>query len=75
MSNFVNSEFKNYIVNLISNINANDYSETICDNLNDGFEIINLSSYNASLISNTSNCTFEYYSSLLSATNQTITEY
>lgn len=61
------------IVNLISNINANDYSETICDNLNDGFEIINLSSYNASLISNTSNCTFEYYSSLLSATNQTIT--
>lgn len=61
-------------VNLISNLNANDYSETICDNLNDGFEIVNLSSYHTNLISNTSNYTFEYYSSLLGATNQTITD-
>ena len=60
-------------VNLITNLNANDYSETICDNLNNGYEVINLSNYNINLISNTSNCTFEYYSSLSSATNQTIT--
>lgn len=61
-------------VNLISNLNANDYSETICDNLNDGLEIINLSNYNSNLIANPTNCTFEYYSSLSSATNQTITD-
>ena len=61
-------------VNLISNLNANDYSETICDNFNDGFEIINLSNYNTNLISDISNCTFEYYPSLISATNQTITD-
>ncbi|MDG2433731.1 T9SS type B sorting domain-containing protein, partial [Flavobacterium sp.] len=58
-------------VNLISNLNANDYSETICDNLNDGLETIDLSNYNSSLIANPINCTFEYYSSLSSATNQT----
>ncbi|RZK01639.1 MAG: T9SS type B sorting domain-containing protein, partial [Flavobacterium sp.] len=61
-------------VNLINNLNANDFSETICDSLNDGFEIINLSSYNTSLISTASNCTFEYYSSILGATNQTSTD-
>jgi gliding motility-associated-like protein len=61
-------------VDLINTINANDYSEAICDNLNDGSEIINIPSYNTNLISNTSNCTFEYYSSLLGATNQTITD-
>ncbi|MEL1253784.1 T9SS type B sorting domain-containing protein [Flavobacterium sp. DGU38] len=60
-------------VNLITNLNANDYSETICDNLNDGLEVIDLSNYNINLISNPSNFTFEYYSSLSGATNQTIT--
>jgi gliding motility-associated-like protein len=62
-------------VNLINTLNANDYSETICDNLNDGSEIINLSNYNTNLISNVSNCTFEYYSSLSGATNQTNTDF
>lgn len=57
-------------VNLINALNASDYSETICDNLNDGSEIINLPIYNTNLISNTTNCTFEYYSSLAGATNQ-----
>jgi gliding motility-associated-like protein len=61
-------------VNLISTLNANDYTETICDNLNDGSEIINLSSYNTNLISNTTNCTFEYYSSNTGAINQTNTD-
>jgi gliding motility-associated-like protein len=58
-------------VNLINTLNANDYSETICDDLNDGSEIINLTNYNTNLISNISNCTFDYYYSLLGATNQT----
>lgn len=58
-------------VNLISTLNANDYSETICDDLNDSSEIVDLTNYNANLISNTSNCTFEYYTSFSGATNQT----
>ncbi len=58
-------------VNLVSTLNAYDYSETICDDLNDGIEIIDLTTYNTDLISNVSNCTFEYYSSLTGATNQT----
>jgi gliding motility-associated-like protein len=61
-------------VNLINTLNASDYSEAICDDLNDGSELINLLNYNANLISNISNCTFEYYSSLSGATNQTITD-
>jgi gliding motility-associated-like protein len=57
-------------VSLINTLNANDYSEIICDDLNNGSEMINLSNYDANLISNVSNCTFEYYSSLSGATNQ-----
>lgn len=56
-------------VNLINTLNANDYSEIICDNLNDGTEIIDLTDYNTNLISNISNYTFEYYNSLNGATN------
>lgn len=58
-------------VNLINTLNANDYSEIICDDLNNGSEIINLIDYNANLISNVSNCTFEYYSTSSGAINQT----
>lgn len=57
-------------VSLINSLNANNYSEVICDNLNDGNEIINLTTYNTLLISNTSNCTFEYYNSFSGAINQ-----
>ncbi|WP_396146502.1 hypothetical protein [Flavobacterium sp.] len=57
-------------VSLINTLNANNYSEVICDNLNDGNEILDLATYNSLLISNTSNCTFEYYNSLSGATNQ-----
>jgi gliding motility-associated-like protein len=57
-------------VSLINTLNANNYSEVICDNLNDGNEILDLATYNALLISNTSNCTFEYYNSFSGATNQ-----
>lgn len=57
-------------INLINTLNAYDYSETICDDLNDGVEIIDLTTYNTNLISDVSNCTFEYYSSLSGAANQ-----
>jgi gliding motility-associated-like protein len=59
---------------LISTLNATDYSEIICDDLNDGNETIDLSNYNLNVISNTTNCTFEYYPTLLSATNQVISQ-
>lgn len=62
------------MVTLINTLNANDYSEVICGDLINGSEIVNLPNYNTNLISNISNCTFEYYTSLLGATNQTNTE-
>ncbi|HSD15359.1 MAG TPA: T9SS type B sorting domain-containing protein, partial [Flavobacterium sp.] len=57
-----------------NSLSTNNYSETKCDDLNDGNEVIDLSSYNANLVSVPSDCTFEYYSSLAGATNQTSTE-
>lgn len=57
-------------VDLINSLNANDYSEIMCDDLNDGSELITISNYNSSLISNTTNCTFDYYSSLSGATTK-----
>ena len=57
-------------VNIVETLDAVDYSEMICDNLNDGFEIINFSNYSSNLISNFSNFTFDYYFTFLGATNQ-----
>lgn len=57
-------------VDLITTLNATNYSDFLCDDLNNGTEIINLSNYNSNLISNTNNCTFEYYSSSNGANNQ-----
>lgn len=48
----------------------NDYTTTECDALNDGTEIIDLSIYESNLISNATNYTFAYYTSLLGAENQ-----
>lgn len=48
----------------------NDYTTTECDNLNDGTEAINLNNYTTNLISNSTNYTFEFYTSLLGAENQ-----
>lgn len=62
------------IIILISTLNATDYSEILCDDLNDGNETIDLSNYNLNVISNTTNCTFEYYPTVLSATNQVISQ-
>lgn len=56
-------------IQLINTLNANNYSETICDDLNNGFETVNLSNYNSFLISSTGNI-FKYYNSLIGAQNQ-----
>lgn len=58
-------------VNIINSLNANDYSETICDNKNDGIETINLNNYNEKLISNVFNNNFEYYHTHSGASNKT----
>jgi gliding motility-associated-like protein len=57
-------------VTIINSLNANDYSQSFCDDLNDGSENVLLSDYNSNLISSTTNTTFTYYTSLISAENQ-----
>lgn len=59
---------------LINTLNATNYSEFLCDDLDDGTETVDLTTYNSKLISNTAGCTFSYYSSSLGAENQTTTE-
>lgn len=56
-------------IQLINTLNANNYNETLCDDLNNGIETVNLSNYNSFLISSTGN-TFKYYYSLNGAQNQ-----
>ncbi len=58
-------------ITLILNLPANNYEELFCDDLNDGTETVNLSSYNSSIISNTTNYNFSYYNSLSGAENET----
>ena len=60
-------------IQLINTLNANNYSETLCDDLNNGFETINLSNYNSFLISSTGNL-FKYYYSLNGAQNQLVSD-
>ena len=50
-------------IGLISTLPANNYEELFCDDLNDGMETVDLSSYNSIVISNTTNYNFSYYSS------------
>lgn len=56
-------------ISLINTLNATNYSEILCDDLNNNSEIINLSSYNANLISSSGN-TFNYYDSYNNALSQ-----
>lgn len=56
-------------IQLINTLNASNYSETICDELNNGLETANLSNYNSYLISSTGNV-FHYYHSFNGAQNQ-----
>lgn len=53
---------------VITNISAN-----VCDELNDGSETINLSSYNTQ-IATCSSCVFSYYTSLSGAENQVVAD-
>jgi gliding motility-associated-like protein len=55
-------------IQLINTLNANNYSETLCDDLNNGIETVNLSNYNLLLISATGNI-FKFYNSLNGAQN------
>jgi gliding motility-associated-like protein len=57
-------------ISLISTLQANNYGELFCDDLNDGSEKVNLSDYNSKLISNTSGYSFSYYSTFSAAENQ-----
>ncbi len=57
-------------INLISTLNANDYAQSFCDDLNDGKETVNLINYNSFLISSTANTTFTYYSTFDAAETQ-----
>jgi gliding motility-associated-like protein len=59
-------------VTLITTLNANDYSQSFCDDLNDGNENVVLSVYNTNLIASTSGITFSYYTSFASAENQIV---
>lgn len=61
-------------ITLINTLNANDFSEYFCDDLNNGHKKINLSDYNTSLLSNTNGNTFSYYKTRLGAQNQTSNE-
>lgn len=56
---------------LIFSLPSKNYEELFCDDLNDGTETVDLSSYNSDIIPNNPNYNFSYYSSLLGAENET----
>lgn len=60
-------------VEIIFTLNATNYSELICDDLNNETETINLSDFNTHLISTPGNV-FSYYSTLNGALNEIATE-
>jgi large repetitive protein len=57
---------------LVSNIPipAINYETTLCDDLNNNLETVNLSNYNNNLINNSANYSFAYYTSLIGAQNE-----
>jgi gliding motility-associated-like protein len=61
-------------VSLITTLPANDYTESLCDNLNDGLEIVNLGNYNSNLITPPANYSFSYYTSLSGAQNESVSD-
>lgn len=54
-------------------IPVNNVSDIICDDLNDGTEIVDLTTYNNQITSCT-DCSFSYYTTLAGAENQTASE-
>jgi large repetitive protein len=57
-------------ISLITTLPASNFEQSFCDDLNDGNEIIDLSSFNANLISIPTNYNFVYYTSLSGAENE-----
>jgi len=60
-------------ISLINTLNATNYSETLCDDQNDGNEIVNFSRFNSNLIGSTTE-TFGYYTSFNAAENKITTD-
>jgi len=58
------------IPDILNGIPAHDFQTSLCDDLNDGRETVDLSIYNADLILNPSAYTFSYYSSFNGATTE-----
>ena len=56
-------------IQLINTLNANNYSEIICDDLNNETENVNLSDYESNLLNSTGNI-YSYYHTLNGAENQ-----
>lgn len=54
--------------------NSQDFSTLICDNSNNGNEIVDLRQFNQNIINNPNNYNFTYYNSLIGAQNQTISD-
>ncbi|MCZ8197217.1 MAG: T9SS type B sorting domain-containing protein [Flavobacterium sp.] len=57
-------------ITLTTTLNANNYSKSFCDDLDDGLETILLSDYNSFLLPSVTNEIFTYYNSNSSAENQ-----
>ncbi len=61
-------------VTLINTLNANNYNDYQCDDTDNKFELVDLTSYQSNLISNTNTCTFVFYTSNNGAMNQTVAD-
>jgi gliding motility-associated-like protein len=59
------------IPDIINSVPANDYADLMCDDLDDGLEVVDLSDYNAALIANPAAYTFKYYMTFTAAQNET----
>jgi gliding motility-associated-like protein len=60
-------------ISLISRLPAANFNKSFCDTLNDNIEVINLTDYNSSIIVNSNEYNFNYYSTLLGAENELFT--
>ena len=60
------------VPDIISGVPANGFAEMMCDDLDDGLELVDLSDYNADLIANPSAYTFKYYMTFTAAQNETM---
>jgi gliding motility-associated-like protein len=60
-------------IELINTLPSSNYAVMLCDELNDGKETVDLTSYNSNLISSTAGYSFDYYNSLSGAENESTT--